>query len=360
MDEVADQAGSHPVPGVHLPQTRLTAPPGESGPIEPVRAVNVCGQIAGALDAAHAQGVVHRDIKPENIVLAAGDFAYLLDFGIAEQTGDTRLTKTGMTVGSMAYIAPERLTGAATTASVDVYGLACVLFEALTGRRPFVAGAMAKVMTEHLYAPPPAPSAVNPRVPAGFDDVIARGMAKEPDDRFGSAGALARAAQRALSEAGPVAAASSYPTAAAPHVQARTDIHTHPGPPLWSGPGSGPVRVVPVAPAGPSGGGPGWVVPAAIVLAVVLLGAIGIIVGLLVGQSSGSDATAAMTPPQPQLTPSPRLEPTFTTTSRVPVPPPGVRGPDSLGALFVMRCVGLGSQDWITCEGGNNARVFIY
>lgn len=316
-----------------------------NGPLDPVRAVNICGQVAGALDAAHAHGVVHRDIKPANVVVADGDFAYLLDFGIAEQAGDTRLTRTGMTVGSMAYIAPERLSDAKATASVDVYGLTCVLFECLTGRAPFVAESMAKVMSEHLHARPPAPSAVNPRVPAGFDEVIARGMAKDPDDRYGSAGALARAAQRALSAQAQVAAASAYPTAAAPHVQAGTDVYTRHAPPsgpIPVGPPSGPLSVgpssgpFPAAPSAPQSGPPGWLVPTLIAVAVALLAVVGVTLGVLIGKNSGSD-NAAVGPSTPQLSPSPRVDRSVTTpattASRPPAPPPGVRGPDGVGAL---------------------------
>ena len=95
-------------------------------------------------------------------------------------------------------MAPERFEDRPTTPAVDTYSLAGVLYEALTGQPPFKVGSMEQVIAAHLSSPPPQPSAVNPRVPAAFDDVIARGMAKDPDDRYGSPGALGRAAQRAL------------------------------------------------------------------------------------------------------------------------------------------------------------------
>ena len=171
----------------------------QRGPLEPERAVGIIRQIAAALDAAHAQGLIHRDVKPQNILITAvEDFAYLIDFGIAQNRGDTRLTVAGSAIGSFAYMAPERFEDRPTTPAVDTYSLASVLYEALTGQPPFKVGSMEQVIAAHLSSPPPQPSAINPRVPAGFDDVIARGMAKDPDDRYGSPGALGRAAQRAL------------------------------------------------------------------------------------------------------------------------------------------------------------------
>jgi len=184
----------------------------EKGPIEPARAVELISQVAAALDAAHAAGLIHRDVKPQNVIVTPNDFSYLVDFGIAEAQGDSGLTMTGTYVGTVSYMAPERFSGkGGATSAVDTYSLACVLYECLTGKTPFsTKGGMAGLeaaMIAHLSAPPPAPSMVNYQVPQAFDAVIARGMAKEPDDRYGSAGALARAAKRAL-EGGPTTAAS--------------------------------------------------------------------------------------------------------------------------------------------------------
>ncbi|HXO50427.1 MAG TPA: serine/threonine-protein kinase, partial [Mycobacterium sp.] len=168
------------------------------GALEPARAVSIISQIASALDAAHDERLIHRDVKPQNIIVTPADFGYLVDFGIAEAKGDTRLTMTGTHIGSFAYMAPERFLDQGVTAAVDVYALACVLYEALTGRSPFLSDSMEQVIAAHISSPPPRPSVVNPHVPASLDEVIARGMAKDPDDRYGSAGGLGRAAQRAL------------------------------------------------------------------------------------------------------------------------------------------------------------------
>lgn len=181
-----------------------------AGPLEPERAIDIIRQVASALDGAHAQGLIHRDVKPQNIIITSDDFAYLVDFGIAEAKGDTHLTQAGHTVGSWAYMAPERFRDEPTTPAVDIYGLTCVLFEALTGSLPFPSDRAEQVIGAHLSAPPPRPSALNGRIPRALDDVIACGMAKYPADRYTTAGGLARAAKRAL--AGPMGSYPNYPS----------------------------------------------------------------------------------------------------------------------------------------------------
>ncbi len=170
------------------------------GPLEPARAVRIIEQVAKALHAAHKVGLIHRDIKPSNILLDDDDFAYLIDFGIARVADDTRLTKTGNTIGTFAYIAPERLNGRAEDARADIYSLACVLYEALTGQPPFTGDNMGRLVAAHLNDPPPRPSATQPEVPATIDEVIATGMAKDPDQRYATTVELADAARNALTE----------------------------------------------------------------------------------------------------------------------------------------------------------------
>lgn len=127
----------------------------KKGPLEPERAVHIIGQVAAALDAAHAQGLVHRDVKPQNIIVTPADFAYLLDFGIAEAKGDSRLTMAGNQIGTFQYMAPERFSDIEATPAVDVYSLACVLYEALTGAAPFLSQSFLEfVMAAHMTAPP--------------------------------------------------------------------------------------------------------------------------------------------------------------------------------------------------------------
>ncbi|CQD13484.1 Ser/Thr protein kinase [Mycobacterium lentiflavum] len=170
-----------------------------SGPLPPPRAVAIVEQIASALDAAHRAGVIHRDIKPENILLTEGDFAYLVDFGIAAAATDQRVTKTGAAVGSWNYMAPERFGSQDPTYRVDIYALACLLYECLTGATPFQTDSLSSLMAAHMMEPIPRPSQRNPAIPAAFDAVIARGMAKNPYDRYVTAGDLAQAALHALS-----------------------------------------------------------------------------------------------------------------------------------------------------------------
>ena len=172
----------------------------QHGPLAPARAVAVVRQIAAALDAAHAGGVTHRDVKPENILVTDNDFAYLVDFGIARAVTDPGLTQSGTAVGTYNYMAPERFTGDEVTYRADIYALACVLSECLTGAPPYRANSVERLVAAHLLEPVPQPSRLRPgRIPVALDRVIARGMAKNPQDRFCTAGDLAAAAHSALS-----------------------------------------------------------------------------------------------------------------------------------------------------------------
>jgi len=264
----------------------------KNGPLDPTRAVAVIEQVAAALDAAHGDKLLHRDIKPQNIIVTPADFAYLVDFGIAEIQGDTRLTMAGTQIGSFAYMAPERFNDEPSTPASDVYSLACVLHEALTGQAPFQSHSQEQVIAGHLTAQPPRPNSVNPRVPVAFDAVIARGLAKEPDDRYGSAGALARAAQRALT-AGSAGPMSQAQTMAAPCPPAPA---ADPGP-IYQTPWpiTGPTVVQQ-----PANGGHherNSIVPLAVigVVAVLLLGTIGIVVNLISSRSPSQNTSTPTT-----------------------------------------------------------------
>ncbi|MGB9308681.1 MAG: serine/threonine-protein kinase PknD [Mycobacterium sp.] len=169
------------------------------GPLTPARAVAIVRQIAAALDAAHSLGVTHRDVKPENILITGNDFAYLVDFGIARAATDPGLTQVGTAMGTYNYMAPERFTGDDVTYRADIYALACVLGECLTGAPPYRADSLERLIAAHLLDPVPKPSRQRPgMLPVALDGVIARGMAKQPDDRYCTAGDLAFAAHDAL------------------------------------------------------------------------------------------------------------------------------------------------------------------
>lgn len=170
------------------------------GRIAPERTVYLISQVAEALDAAHADHLVHRDVKPSNILVTSSDFVYVVDFGIARPIGgqQTPLTKTGETLGTWDYMAPERFMGLDIDGRADVYSLACVLHECLTGAPPFSGKELPALMYAHLHFSAPAASSLVEGVPPALDAVIARGMTKDPKDRFPTAGALAAAAREAL------------------------------------------------------------------------------------------------------------------------------------------------------------------
>jgi serine/threonine-protein kinase len=228
-----------------------------AGALSAERAVRIVGQVAGALAAAHAGGLIHRDVKPSNILVTGEeDFCYLVDFGIAHTATTStrsRLTATGTTLGTFAYMAPERFLEEAVDHTVDVYALACVLHECLTGQRPFPSDQPAILLNAHLNKPPPRPSEQVSGVPVGLDDVVARGMAKQPADRYPGTRELAAAARSALAPGGGavavVTAGAAQPAAgpgvAEPGAPAATRPVTAPEPTVGSAPDSTVVRPAP-------------------------------------------------------------------------------------------------------------------
>ena len=178
----------------------------DEGPLPPERTVRLLAQIAEGLDSAHSEGLIHRDVKPSNVLVTPRDFVYLIDFGIAHVAGDTRagLTLTGLTIGTLDYMAPERFVDGHVDARVDIYSLACLLYQCLTARPPFRGTDLPVLMYSHLSVEPPKPSAIVPGIPDSLDRVVARGMAKKPEDRYPTAGALADAAWRAVEETGQI------------------------------------------------------------------------------------------------------------------------------------------------------------
>ncbi len=160
--------------------------------LDPLRAAQIVHQVAGALDAAHAAGLVHRDVKPANVLLS-GDHAYLADFGLTRFAGaDSQLTDANHFLGTVDYMAPEQFHPGPVDARADVYALGCVLYAALTGRPPFLRETVPQTMLAHLHDAPPRASDAG--VPPGFDRVLARALAKAPEDRYPSAGDFGRAA----------------------------------------------------------------------------------------------------------------------------------------------------------------------
>ncbi|MEV6428865.1 serine/threonine-protein kinase [Nocardia sp. NPDC051463] len=167
------------------------------GPMSPVEAVEIVAQTAAALDLAHRAGLVHRDVKPSNIMVSPSGFVHLIDFGTAHRIDQPTITASTNVVGTLAYMAPERFTGTC-DGRADQYSLACVLYECLTGQRPFGTVDSTQQLRANLMTDPPRVSAVNPTVPAALDAVVARGMSKDPNQRWSSAGEMASDAYAAV------------------------------------------------------------------------------------------------------------------------------------------------------------------
>ncbi len=274
----------------------------EAGPLPPPRAIEMISQVASALDAAHTDGLVHRDVKPSNMLYVGDprgripehdqpDFVYLVDFGIArslDTTEGSALTATGHAVGTLGYMAPERFSGEPADRRVDVYALACTLYEALAGRPPFAGDGLAALMYAHLQRMPTPISVVNRAVPAALDNVLATGMAKRADDRYATAGAFAEAARSALRVEPVEPRDRPIPTP-------RPEVITGPPPPFPAAPFRGPFPPGPFPPVPPDRIGPprspdtrarrGRQIAGAAVAAVALLA--GAVVGVRALQDDG-------------------------------------------------------------------------
>jgi serine/threonine protein kinase len=179
---------------------------GRDGPLAPERAASVVSQVAAALDAAHSRGLVHRDVKPANVLVTGDDHCYLTDFGLVKDlAATTGATGTGGILGTLDYVAPERIQGGAVGAWTDVYALGCVLFFALTGTVVFPLEAPESKLWAHVSEPPPPVSALCSSIPPALDAVVAQALAKDPADRYASARELAAAVREATSAEDPVA-----------------------------------------------------------------------------------------------------------------------------------------------------------
>jgi serine/threonine kinase PknH len=256
-----------------------------NGPMTPSRAVEVIEQLATALQTAHNAGLVHRDVKPSNALITANEFVYLIDFGIAHDASATKLTRTGSIVGTWAYMAPERFGSGTADARADVYALACVLYECLTGQLPYPGNSLEPLVAGHLTGPVPRPTVLNPALPAGFDHVIARGMAKDPQQRYQTATQLATAARQALTGTLP---AEPWPT---PTPQPSTQVPTTAG---WPPPPRRSRRRWIIA---------GAAVAAAVITAAVLIAALGTGPKPTPTAHTPSKSPTPTTPPTPMVTP---------------------------------------------------------
>ncbi len=245
----------------------------EDGPLEVPRTLSIIRQAASALDSAHAAGLVHRDVKPGNILIAPAtksmaEHVYLTDFGLTKRTDSrTGYTKTGQFVGSVDYVAPERIDGSKSAdARVDVYSLGCVLFECLTGRVPFERDSDMAALWAHVNEPPPAVTPIRPNLPASFDFVVSRAMAKQASQRYATCGELSAAAEVAaasgarpvLGEPPDVATGTARPAPGSGEATAPSVPGSPPAPPvaLSSAPEGSTPPSIPALPPSPPGGVP--------------------------------------------------------------------------------------------------------
>jgi CheY-like chemotaxis protein len=188
----------------------------EQGRLRPYRAIDTCRQVAAALDAAHALGLIHRDVKPAN-VLIEGRRAFLTDFGLTKrlETTHTALTRAGDVVGTIHYVAPEQIEGRPVDARADLYSLGCLFYHCLVGEVPFPRESDVAVIYAHLSEEPPKPSNLRPDLPEGLDAVIAKALEKSPERRFATCGDLMAAARAVIDAAGPLSETRGGRTTAA-------------------------------------------------------------------------------------------------------------------------------------------------
>ena len=224
---------------------------GTDSGLSPERAAQLVAQVAAGLAAAHRRDLIHRDVKPANVLIDAGgerEHAYLTDFGIARHSSATSgLTHTGALIGTMDYLAPERIQDQGGDGRADVYALGCVLFEALTGARPYERDNDVAKMYAHLSAPVPSARELRPDLPPELDELAQRAMAKDPDDRFASAGEMSEALTDTLPSR-PITAPSPPlpPTEPAAPAEAGKAAPSAPGP---SDPGTEPAATERAEPA---------------------------------------------------------------------------------------------------------------
>jgi hypothetical protein len=203
MYDAGEAAGSLFIAMRYVEGTDLARVLATEGDLEPARAIAILRQVAEALDEAHRHGLVHRDVKPANVLIAIpsarqGEHAFLTDFGLVKPASDASLTRGGMFIGTRDYVAPELLMSNDADGRADQYGLACVLYQTLTGSVPFPRDFEAAVITAHLAMEPPPVGELHPGLPAALDDVIRRGMAKDRERRYRDCAELIAAAAAAL------------------------------------------------------------------------------------------------------------------------------------------------------------------
>jgi hypothetical protein len=265
--------------------------------LDRARTLKILAPVAEALDEAHGLGLIHRDIKPQNVLVGRRDHSFLADFGLTKGPTEASLTKTGHFVGTFDYISPEQINGQPASAASDVYSLASVLYECLTGTVPFPRPVEAAVLYAHVSEPPPRPSEHRPELPAELDEVIGRAMAKDPVARQSSAGELIGDVERAFATRAQPTAEPARPAPVAPAIEPPmppgTRISAPEGAPVSAdrtkaGPTAPAPRPPAARPVGPRAG-PARRSPASLPL--LGAGALALVVagGFLIGKSTSGD-----------------------------------------------------------------------
>jgi tRNA A-37 threonylcarbamoyl transferase component Bud32 len=172
----------------------------EEGRLPLRRALRIVSQIASALDAAHARGLVHRDVKPANILVGPNDRALLSDFGVVKELTSGGSTRTGSFVGTIEYCAPEQIEGRDVDPRADVYALACVFYECVVGTSPFHRSSDVAILNAHLHDPPPKLTRAAPDLPSDLEAVLSKALSKSPLDRYASCGEFVAAVRAASAE----------------------------------------------------------------------------------------------------------------------------------------------------------------
>jgi hypothetical protein len=233
--DTGDDGQAHYIVMEYVPGQTLADVLKREGPLEPDRAARIAEDVGTALQAAHERGLVHRDVKPGNVMIDPEGRTKVMDFGIARAAADDTLTQTGAVLGTAAYLSPEQARGDPVDARSDIYSLGCVLYEMLTGRPPFTGDSPVAIAYAHVNDQPDPPSAHRRGVPPELEAVTLRALAKDPEDRYRSAGEL-RDALAAARSAGvatePMGAAAAGDTAVMPAPGATAPVSTEPaGPP---------------------------------------------------------------------------------------------------------------------------------
>jgi serine/threonine protein kinase len=297
----------------------------QEGALPPERIVNIVRQIASALDYAHSRGYIHRDIKPSNIMVdpARNDHVTLMDFGLVQAPGGSRITKTGFIMGTPDYMSPEQAKGDAIDVRTDIYSLGVTVYHMLTGEVPFAKSTPHAVLLAHIMEDPPSMSASNVEISSEVEAVVRKAMAKDPNDRYDWSGELASdldmAVTNPMSFTAPPIRPSMYPQT--PPVVPATTAPTYPQTPRPGPPGAPygqtpPPGYVPTPPGGvtpypqPISRRPGWIWPAVGLTSFAVLAAL-VIAGILLWPQIGPKVLGQATPTKaamiPTLTPAPEV-----------------------------------------------------